>query len=386
MNTNDKLWSKDFICITLCNLFIYLVFYYLLVTLPIYIIEHIAGGEIIAGMITTVFLFIAIIVRTLTPLWISRFGNKSILYAGLIVYLVSSVLYLFPTTGIGFLVVRMLHGIGFGLATATTGEFLTDIIPQSRKGEGIGFYTLSLNLAVVFGPFFGINAVRNLEKPYFFGIVILFSFLSIIMCVFLSNTEREQQPENPGVNSRDVFEKSAVRISIICAAFAIVYSSILSFIPVYALDIGLLHVSSYFFIVFAIVTIISRPFTGKWMDVYGANVIMYPSIILFALGILLLSLSYNSAIFLIAAALIGLGWGTLFPTFQTLAISKALPEKRGMAMATFLSIFELGIGIGSYIVGVVISIYSFQTVYLHGSVLVVMGGVLYWLLVHRKEA
>ncbi|MFC0470384.1 MFS transporter [Halalkalibacter kiskunsagensis] len=154
----------------------------------------------------------------------------------------------------------------------------------------------------------------------------------------------------------------------------------MSFVPVYAEELGFLQASSYFFVVYALVMLLSRPFTGKWLDVYGANVIVYPSILIFSFGMFLLAMSETTVMFLLAGAFIGLGWGTLFPTFQTISVQKAAAERRGLAMATFLSIFDLGIGVGSFIVGMVVAETSLHTFYYSGSFILLLGIVVYHLM------
>ena len=136
--------------------------------------------------------------------------------------------------------------------------------------------------------------------------------------------------EEKGINIKDLIEVSALRISLVAFFFALVYSSIVSFVSVYAEERQLTEVASYFFIVYVIALIVSRPFTGKWFDQFGANVIMIPSIISFAIGMFLLSQANSAFIFLLSAAFIGLGWGTIFPTAQTIAIQIAPSKRRGM--------------------------------------------------------
>jgi predicted MFS family arabinose efflux permease len=100
----------------------------------------------------------------------------------------------------------------------------------------------------------------------------------------------------------------------------------------------------------------------------------------------ILSQANSAFIFLLAAGFIGLGWGTLFPTFQTLAIQSAPPKRRAMATATFLSVFDMGIGLGSYLVGLVAAGISFSQLYFYGSFYVLLGMGVYIYLNFRKSA
>ncbi|TDL31906.1 MFS transporter [Jeotgalibacillus sp. S-D1] len=384
---NQKLWSRDFILIAVCNFFLFLAFYYLIVTLPIYTIQSLNGSEAEAGLLITVFLLSAILIRPFAGKWLASLDNRTVLFVGLFIFGVGSALYMVPDTVVGLMIVRLLHGFGFGIATTATGTIVADVIPEGKRGEGMGYYALSLNLAVVLGPFLGLTAIHQWSTFTLFSIVFFCSMIAVGVGLLISATNQAEAvkvQQTLETRKLSIVEKTAVPISVTAALFAIIYSSILSFVPVYAEEIGLLEASSYFFVVYALVMLLSRPFTGKWLDLYGANIIVYPSIVLFAIGLFMLSLSQNAFVFLLSAALIGLGWGTLFPTFQTISVQRAAPENRGLAMATFLSIFDLGIGAGSFIVGIVVAQASLHSFYFYGSFVLLLGIGIYNILHGRR--
>jgi predicted MFS family arabinose efflux permease len=265
------------------------------------------------------------------------------------------------------------------MATTAAGSIVADIIPEKRRGEGMGYFILSSALAMVIGPYLGLTSMQNGGLTVMLIIALVASLGGLVAGFSLSKTkERGESPKEPTkFTTGSLFEKTALPVAITGAFFAIVYSSILSFISVYANEIHLGHVASFFFVVYAFVLLVSRPFTGKWFDQYGANVIVFPGIILFSIGLFILSQASSGFIFLLAAAFIGLGWGTLFPTFQTIAIQSAPPKRRAMATATFLSVFDAGIGLGSYIVGVIATGISFSQLYFYGSFYVLAGMTVY---------
>jgi MFS family permease len=224
----------------------------------------------------------------------------------------------------------------------------------------------------------GVNALFALSAAFSFGAVITGLLIKL------------PKMEQPAIRTKDFsvksfIETSAVPISIVGAFFAILYSSLLSFVSVYAKEIHLADVSSLFFVVYAVLLVASRPFTGRWFDRYGANKIIFPSILLFALGILLLSRTQGAGSFLSSAGLIGLGWGTIFPLLQTIAIQDALQSRKAVATATFLSIYDTGMGLGSFIVGVIAANIGFRSLYFIGSFYVLLGVVLYYILFARKQ-
>ncbi len=384
MMKKTALWTKDFLLIAGGNFFVFLTFYILLVALPIYAINDLHSNNVKAGLLTTVFLFSAIIIRPFTGYWLERFGKKVILICALTIFGVSSGFYFVPDTMNGLLLLRLFHGIGFGMTTTAAGAIVADIIPDSRRGEGMGYFVLSSTIAMVLGPFIGLTVMNHWSTTIMFLICIVSTLFSLVFGLVINLPKQKNSLNTTSLQLKDLFESSAVPISIIGAIFAVVYSSVLSFVSVYANEIGLTNVSSFFFVVYAVVLLLSRPFTGKWFDLYGENWIIYPALICFGVGMYVLGVTSSAIIFILSAALIGIGWGTAFPSFQTIAIQYSPPKRRGLATATFLSIFDLGIGIGSFVVGLAINKVGFQVIYQSGSVFVIAGILIYYFMHGRK--
>ncbi|WP_035446284.1 MFS transporter [Bacillus sp. UNC41MFS5] len=384
-----KLWTKNFISISLSNFFLFLTFYVLLVTLPIYAIQEFHSNASQAGLMTTVFLISAIISRPLAGQWLEKAGHRKVLLTALIIFSGASLLYFFPKTIVGFLAIRLLHGVGFGMATTAAGAIVADLIPISRRGEGMGYFIMSTNMAMVLGPFVGLTAIQQWgpEALFIISVIVAVGALVTGLSVKVKETEETVHPAVQSAFSiKSLIEPSAVPIAIVGCFLAIVYSALLSFVSVFATEIHLAAVSSLFFVVYAIVLLISRPFTGKWLDLYGPNVIVFPCIVLFAIGMFVLSQSGSVVSFLLSAGMIGLGWGTLFPTFQTIAIQDAAPRKRGLATATFLSIYDIGIALGSFVVGLAAAKMDYSSLYFFCSFYILLGIVLYYFLHTRKHA
>lgn len=379
-----KLWTKNFISVAITNFFAFATFYYLLVTLPIYTLQNLHGNESEAGLIITVFLIASIITRPFAGNWIEKIGKYPVFIVAFLIICCSSFLYFLPQSITALLILRFFHGIGFGMATTATGAIVADLIPETRKGEGMGYYGLTLNLAMVIGPFLGLTVLHHGGAKLMFLINAFCALVALIAGFFVrlpkSMIVREViKDSKTTISIKTLFEASAIPISLVSAFFALAYSAIVSFVSVYAKEIGLVEAASYFFVVYAVILLISRPFTGKWFDLYGANKIIYPAILMFAVGTFLLSKSTSAFSFLLSGALIGLGWGTIFPSLQTIAIQVAPPKKRALATATFLSIFDFGFGIGSFIFGLATGKIGYDSLYLYSSILVLIGIGVYYL-------
>ena len=369
----------------------FLNYYYLLVTIPIYLIQDLQGNTAQAGILVAIFYVAAILIRPIAGKWIETYGIKKIFLVSLIIYLVAAFMYFFTTTLISLAVLRFVHGIGFGMITTSTGTIVASIIPNGRKGEGMGYYGLMMNISMALGPFVGLLAITQWGSSVMFIVSAVSVVIGTITGFLISlpkeeiKVATEKTVKKKGLKMKDLIEMSALPISLVSFFFALVYASIVSFVSVYAEELELTEIASYFFIVYVIALLISRPFTGKWFDQYGANVIMIPSIISFALGMFLLSQAEGAFLFLLSAAFIGLGWGTIFPSAQTIAIQVAPPERKSVATATFLSTMDSGIGIGSVIVGIVGAQLGYSSLYFYSSIMVLAGLVVYYLL-HGKTS
>ena len=369
----------------------FLNYYYLLVTIPIYLIQDLQGNTAQAGILVAVFYVAAILIRPIAGKWIESHGLKKVFFASLIIYLCAAFMYFFTTSLISLAVLRFVHGIGFGMITTSAGTIVASIIPNGRKGEGMGYYGLMMNVSMALGPFVGLLAITQWGSTVMFAVSVASVVIGTITGLLISlpkeeiSVATEKTVKKKGLIMKDLIEMSALRISLVSFFFAIVYASIVSFVSVYAKELGLTEVASYFFIVYVIALLISRPFTGKWFDQYGANVIMIPSIISFALGMFLLSQAEGAFLFLLSAAFIGLGWGTIFPSAQTIAIQVAPPERKSVATATFLSTMDSGIGIGSVIVGILGAQLGYSSLYFYSSIMVLAGLAVYYLL-HGKAS
>lgn len=378
----EKLWTKNFILISFANFFLFLTYYSLLVTLPTATMQSYHISETIAGLYTTVFLFAAIIVRFFIGNMVQKYGKRSILMVSFIIFAVCSFVYGVYDSAMFILIVRFFHGIGFGLATAITATLIADIVPNTRKGEGMGYFVMSSKIAMVIGPFVGLTVFSHYNILILFWVAAVSALIALILSWMSKTTNNEQVKAES--DEQIIFEKRAIPISLISSYLGIAYASILSFLAVFAHQNNFDHVSSYFFTVFAFILLLSRPFTGMWFDRYGPHVIIYPAIILFSLGMFVLGKSNSGFIFLFSAGLLGLGWGTLFPSFQTLAVQSTVPSRWPLATATYLSIFDTGIGVGSFVTGMLIKKLQLSSIYIYFSFYILIGLLFYYISQHKK--
>ena len=383
-----QLWTKDFLIDSATNFFVYLVFYLLMAVITIYAMDNLQASPSEAGLASGIFIVAALFSRVLTGSFIERVGRKKMLYIGLTVFLLATFLY-FGITSLPFLfLIRFLHGMGFGIASTATGTIVASIIPQGRRGEGIGYYALSNTLASAVGPFLGMYLHQHATFNSILVLCVSLLTVSYIVTFFLTVPEirltKEQLDKARRFSLYNLFEFKALPIAIIGALLGVSYSSILSFLTSYAKDIHLIQAGSFFFIVYAAAILISRPLTGRWFDTKGENFVMYPTFLLLTIGLMILSQAQQGLILLLAAVFVGFGWGTFISSGQAIAVKVSSPHRTGLATSTFFAITDGGMGIGPFFLGFLVPVIGFRGLYMAMSLIGIVCMCLYYVLYGKK--
>lgn len=385
-----SLWTKDFIIIYITNFFVYLTFYLLMTTLAVYAIEQFNASQSKAGLASSIFIIGALFSRLLAGKFIEVIGRKKLLYGSLLLFLIATLLY-FPANNLNLLlVVRFIHGIAFGVASTSISTSAMDLIPIERKGEGTSYFMLSPTAATALGPFIGLFIKQHADFKMIFVVCTFFSIVSIITTLFFKIpkvhiTEEQIQAMKKGFKLHDFLEKKALPISSIMILIGIAYSGILSFLYSYAIEIKLEEVARIFFIVYAVFIFISRPFTGKLLDLKGDNLVIYPALMLFSLSLILLSQVHNGFVFLIAGVLVALGFGTMVSCAQAIAVKETPKHRVGLAVSTYFICIDGGMGVGPFLIGMVVPIVGFRGMYLTLAVVIIISIILYYF-AHGKRA
>ncbi|WP_342041931.1 MFS transporter [Bacillus sp. OTU2372] len=384
-----KLWTKDFINITTISFFIFLAFYILLTALPLQLTKEFRGGADQAGLLLTLFLIAAIIIRPFAGKWVSVGSQKKILIYSAAAFFIPTLFYPFVTNIRTLFILRIIHGITFGVITTVKGTISAEIIPDSRRGEGMSWFSLAMGLAMVIGPVIGLNLANIGAYNTAYIICIVISVLNIFLSMVIHVPEQGKQEKVSKTSKRfdlnDLIDKKAAPFALVVFILACAYSGIASFLALYAQEINLVKAASTFFILYAGLMFVFRPFTGVWADRYGANKIVYPCIILFAIGMVILSLPQTAVIMILAGAIIGIGYGSVTPILQTQVISSVEKHRVGIANSLFFNSMDLGMAIGAFVLGIAAKSFGYSSVFICGIVLIVAGGFAYFALTGRRK-
>ncbi|MBD7909644.1 MFS transporter [Sporosarcina gallistercoris] len=390
MEDKQNLWTKDFIFISIINFFIMIVMYMLIVTIAPFAVDEYGASASMAGLVSGIFIIGTLSARIATGRVIESMGSRRILLIGMVISVLAIALYFTAHSLPVLLLVRFVHGIGLGVASTATGTMVAQIIPPSRRGEGIGYFSLSSVLATAIGPFFGIYLSQHVEFNWIFIFSLALGMIGFLMFFFVD--KRPEEAPQKVVERKDApkgianyIEKSAIPIAVITLLAGIGYSGVLSFLSFYAKEAKVVDAASFFFLVYAIAILVSRPFSGKLLDRKGGTFVVVPSLILFACGLLLLSQTHTGVILLVAGAIIGLGFGNFQSCAQAIALIGVPIKRIGIATSTFYIFLDFGFGFGPYFLGNVATAYGYRDLYMILSGLIVVALLLYLLIARKKQ-
>lgn len=362
-------------------------FYMLLVTMASFAVEEFHASTAQAGLISGIYIVGALIGRLVTGRFIDHADQKKILLFGLFLFTVTLASYMI-VNGITMLVfVRLANGIAAGVASTATNTIVAQVVPDDKKGEGISYFSLSTTIGTALGPFFGLYLEQHLSYTIIFMIFVIVSFCTLVFALFtkFKQLHFEQTAESRGIHLAQFIDKKALPISLLMLFLSLGNAGIMSFIKFFAEERQLVSATSFFFMIFAIAILMTRPFTGKLMDVKGANVVMYPCIVLYGVGLLLLSISHNAWYLFVAAAIIGIGYGNITSITQALAIKVTTPDHMGLATSTYYIGLNIGLGFGPYFLGHLVPMLGYGQLYAWLGVSMLLCIVFYFVIYGRKE-
>ena len=380
-----SLWNRAFIFCLFNNLFLFTYYFALLTILPIYIMNDLGGTVQEAGMALTLFLVSSIAIRPFSGMIVERIGKaRSVRIAG-IIFVVFAFAYLLIESMWSLLLVRFLHGFWFSILTTVNVPIVNDYIPDERKGEGMGYFVMSTNLGVVFGPFLALTLIQFASFRLLFAVlagIVALGYIFTWLINIQENTTAKQSPKpqakgNSSLQLHDIVESKVLAIGFVALLTAFAYSSVMSFITAYAEVKQLLAYTSVFFIVFAISMLLVRPWVGKLYDSKGPSAVIYPSFVFFAIGLVIVSFLNNQWVMWLSAVFMGIGYGSVFPCLQTVAIQSVEKPRMGHAISTFFTLFDVGLAVGSVVMGVLITWMGFQATYLFCAAMVIVTLVVY---------
>lgn len=389
MNNNpSKLLNKDFILVFISNFLVFLCYYMLVPVLPRYIMESMGQGESMVGLIVGSFTIASLCIRPISGFIVDKFSRKPLYLLCYGLFAAAMGGYIFASAVAIFIVLRIVHGCGFGLNTVGGLTYAIDVLPDQRRGAGISFFGVAYSVAMAIGPVIGDMLYKN-GVPFETIFIIIFSVgaIGLLTVLPIKPVKKIEPVGDKRVKSKITAGRFILLRGLPCVAIIALtgygYGAISNFIALYPNEVDFNANVGYFFLILASGIVVARIFSAKMINkgevlkatyIGGAFVLSSYALFLFC---------NNAIIFYTLAALFGIGFGYFGSSFQSMLVNLAEPTQRGTASATYYTFWDMGIGLGTVTGGIVLEKLDFQALLILCTALTVIA-VLYFRLVSDK--
>jgi MFS family permease len=375
MSGKSSLWTRSFIHAWISTFLMGFSFYMLIPTLPFYLTHQFHASKTMIGVVLSAYIIAALLIRPFSGYMVDSFSRKLVYLLSYVLFVGSYLGYIFAASIAFMLILRFFHGLTWGVVATAGNTLAIDIMPAKRRGEGLGYFGLSNNLAMAIGPMVGLFLFDNNNLKWVFYSALLTGIVGLLFAVTITVPERPPVNKEPVSLDRFILVKG-IPVGLNLLLIAVSYGMVLSFAAVYGKEMGVKS-TGIFFTLMSFGIAASRIFAGKLVDKGKIHAVATMGILILVISFCFFSLWKIEPVYMISAFFIGIGFGIIFPSFQTLFISLAPHNKRGTANATYLTSFDIGVGIGMLVAGLVAESFNLSIAFLIGSGLMLIALLIY---------
>ncbi|WP_196065061.1 MFS transporter [Bacteroides cellulosilyticus] len=378
----DKLVTSSYCFILAANFLLYFGFWLLIPVLPFYLSEVFSAGNSTIGIILSCYTVAALCIRPFSGYFLDSFARKPLYLMAYFIFMTMFAGYIIAGSLTLFIMFRIIQGVSFGMVTVGGNTVVIDIMPSSRRGEGLGYYGLSNNIAMAVGPMSGLflhDAGMSFTTIFCCS---LGSCMAGFVCASLVKTPYKPPVRREPISLDRFILLKGIPAGISLLLLSIPYGMTTNYVAMYAKQIGINATTGFFFTFMAIGMAISRIFSGKIVDRGKITQVISAGLYLVVFSFFLLSacvylISWNNMVctivFFSVALLLGVGFGIMFPAYNTLFVNLAPNSQRGTATSTYLTSWDVGIGIGMLTGGYIAEVSTFDKAYLFGACLTIVS-------------
>lgn len=375
---NDKILTRDYAFHFISYFLMAAAFYFLLPTLPVYAVNALDANKNQVGYIIGVYALAALIIRPLSGYALDAYGRRSVYLWALAIFTVLMGFYHVAGNFYVLLVIRMFHGFTWGTITTGGSTIAADLIPESRRAEGIGYFGMAMAFSIAFAPYAGDLIMGQDNFGTLFNVAAVVSIASLLLALVVKMPNIRTGETKLSISK--MFEKRVNRLALVMFMGAFPYAAIISFISIYSDELGI-EQGGLFFIFMAIGVILARVFVGKVMDQKGPNGLVLFGLLVTVGGLFMMSYVETFWPLMASGILVGIGNGIIMPTVQTMAMNMVPVERRGAANATFFSAVDLGIGAGSITLGYIAEYFGIAVMFFICGIILLLPLLFYFVFV-----
>ena len=355
---SDRVFTPRFFVMCGFSFTVFLSAFQLLPTAPFHI-QDLGGSTAAAGLFLGFLTYSSALSAPLTGAYADRFGSRRVLIISSLALTVFSALYAFITSVTLLLALVLVHGFFWSGLLSASAAYMTNMLPEKRRAEGIGWWGLSTLAAIAVAPTVGFWIYAR----GWFWLCVLSVILNVVMAIIATQLEEQPRlatatPERKG----GLLEWRVLVISITLALYSFGYGGITSFTALYA-DANAVTPKGIYLTALAIVILLTRPVFGRLGDRFGYKRVFIPCLLLIAAGQAILALGGTKTLMILSAVVFGVGFGTAYPTYVGYVMQHVRPDRRGAAFGAILAAFDTGIGTGSTTMGWLVQRYGYPTAF-----------------------
>ena len=366
---SEALFARDFLLLCASTFLFSGSMFLLLVILPLFVVQELQGAESQVGIVAGVFAVAAVLTRPFTGPLVDLWSRKSGLRLGALIFSLAPALYTLAGSVPVMLGLRFFHGTGIATYTTASSVMVADLAPPSRRGEAMGYHGMMLNLAMAIGPALGAALLEPLGFAGLFWLAAAVALASLLLAQLIHESPRPPRSnlaggERPhGGKHPPLLSRTALLPALVAVCMTMPFAAVLTFLPLFVRAHQLGN-PGLFFMVFSLVMMASRLIAGTWSDRFGRAAVILPGMVLLAAAMMTLAYSTSVTGLLSAAVLQGLGYGGVQPALMALAVDRSTEHDRGPALATLMLAFDIGHGLSSMGLGLILEQTNFTVMYL----------------------
>lgn len=352
----ERLWNSNYCKAMAGNFMMFFSFYLLTPLLPLYLDAQFEADKDLIGLVLSGYVVAALLVRPFSGFIVDSFSRKKVLMVCFFSFFICFTGYIGAGTLLMFAIVRTIHGLPFGATTVANSTVAIDVLPSSRRNEGIGYYGLSNNLAMAFAPSVGIwiyDATGNFSLLFWIALAV--AFVGFYCSTSIKLPERPKVENKPHLSMDHFFLTRAWLMALNIMLFSFCWGVMSNYVAIYGKEVmGITDGTGLFFALLSGGLFISRLYGAKSLRKGRLTANALEGGIISSIGFTLFALSPGAWAFYVSALLIGLGNGRMYPAFLNMFIAVARKDQRGTANSSILTSWDLGMGIGILLGGILL--------------------------------
>ncbi len=372
----EKLFTASFIYVCIANFLLFFSFYLILPIFPFYLVENFQTSNSQAGLVLACVSLTVILVRPFSGYLVDVTSRKPLYLLAYFLIMWVYLGYALATALTLVVLIRLAHGLIFGTVTIAGSTLLIDIIPSSRRGEGLGYYGMMNNLSMTIGPMVGVFLHDFYNYNVIFAFAIGACFVGLIFAILVKTPAKPRIAESTVISLDRFILLKGLRAGGALVFMSVPYAMTTSFVAMYGKELNVMGGVAWFFTMLAVGLICARFFSGRAVDRGRLTQMISLGTACTAVAFLMLASSQyfmsispyaGSAMYFASALALGLSYGSIFPAYNTLFVSLAQHNQRGTANATYLNSWDLGIGFGLLFGGYLTQHLGYPTTYSLGA-------------------